>query len=308
MDTISIYYQNVRSIRGKLSELYLASLNCDYDVIVFVETWLSVDFADTEILNDNYIIYRNDRHSCNSSKLIGGGVLIAVAKRLHSTCVYRSSNSELLCVSINTANNHASLNMYLYAVYLPSPASPTVLESLLEDLNVTICDLRDDNVIVLGDFNLPNLLWAPVNAFGHYTPASLQYVNCNLGCELVDFMSLNNLTQFNLISNNKDKILDLVLSNMSKIKVLHEDFPLTKIDHYHPPLMIDIDCQPTKFIKTKLYSKPNFNKGNYADIECRINAIEWNTVLDPNSTVDQMVNIFQAKINSIIDGCVPKKI
>ena len=80
----SIYYQNARSIRGKLIDLHLSSLSCDYDIIVVTETWLNESVFDSEILNSNYNIYRRDRCSTHSLKGEGGGVLVAVSSRLSS--------------------------------------------------------------------------------------------------------------------------------------------------------------------------------------------------------------------------------
>lgn len=308
MDPISIYYQNVRSIRGKLHELYLASLNCDYDVIILVETWLSDDILNSEILNENYVIYRNDRNAQNSSKSIGGGVLIAVAKRLHSSSLYSiCPSNELIWVSINVNINHVSVNLHLCAIYLPPPVSPNSLELMVNDLNNIMNESQVKEVILVGDFNLPSIVWVAGDNTDRYTPAIYNDVNSNLGHTLVDFMSFNSLTQFNLVHNANGKILDLILSNISTLKVMQESQALTKVDTHHPPLIITIDCQSNKPLKTKPFIKLNFAKGDYTEIEKRINDNDWDTILTADLTVDVMTDIFKQKLCKIIDDCIPKK-
>lgn len=116
MSNITIYYQNARSIRGKLIELQLTSLSCNYDVIVITESWLNESVMDAEILNDNYVIYRRDRCTSDSSKHEGGGVLIAVLKSLNSTRKFElESLHEDIWVQISSNNNKINI----CAIYLP---------------------------------------------------------------------------------------------------------------------------------------------------------------------------------------------
>ena len=49
----------------------------NYDIIILTETWLRDDVADTELVLDNYSVYRRDRDD-NSKSNRGGGVLIVV--------------------------------------------------------------------------------------------------------------------------------------------------------------------------------------------------------------------------------------
>ncbi|CAH2084486.1 unnamed protein product [Euphydryas editha] len=53
-DQLTIYYQNVRGIRTKLHDVYKNVLTCNYQVIVFTETWLNDNIFTAEILDDRY--------------------------------------------------------------------------------------------------------------------------------------------------------------------------------------------------------------------------------------------------------------
>lgn len=125
---LSIYYQNVRGIRTKLQDVYKNVLLCNYQVIIFTETWLNDNIFTAEILDDRYQIFRRDRQSNTFSKdKDGGGVLIAVLKSL-SAC--RNNNLESFCedlwITIEYQNHkiHLCAMCYLcvYAIYLPPPA------------------------------------------------------------------------------------------------------------------------------------------------------------------------------------------
>lgn len=78
-----LYYQNVRGLRTKLNDLHMTLSACDYDVVVFTETWLNDNIMDTELTNE-YVIYRCDRSPATSQFRRGGGVLIGVKRHLQS--------------------------------------------------------------------------------------------------------------------------------------------------------------------------------------------------------------------------------
>lgn len=88
LDTICLYYQNVRGLRTKTNEFYTACCDCDYDVIAITETGLIPSIHDSEIFSsDEYLVYRCDRGPLNSESNFGGGVLIAVRSNRMSEMV-----------------------------------------------------------------------------------------------------------------------------------------------------------------------------------------------------------------------------
>jgi len=47
---LKIYFQNISGMRKKAEQVYLATSQCEFDVIVLVETWLNINFySKTEI-------------------------------------------------------------------------------------------------------------------------------------------------------------------------------------------------------------------------------------------------------------------
>ncbi|XP_062537983.1 uncharacterized protein LOC134206295 [Armigeres subalbatus] len=59
---LCVYYQNVRGLRTKTTDVNLRLSACDYDIVVLTETWLRSD-----ICNSDYTIFRCDRSESTSN-------------------------------------------------------------------------------------------------------------------------------------------------------------------------------------------------------------------------------------------------
>ena len=75
---IRIYYQNVRGLRTKIDEFFIAVSDCEYDVIILTETWLKDDINSVQLFNQSYCVYRKDRIPEVTGRTREGGVVIAV--------------------------------------------------------------------------------------------------------------------------------------------------------------------------------------------------------------------------------------
>ena len=120
-------------------------------------------------------------------------------------------------------------------------------------------------------------------------------------------MSLNNLKQFNPLKNSDGNSLDLVLSGNPHINVSQPDNILSKIDAYHPPLLIEMYFPFIKFLKPKPFTKRNFTKADYTKINKEIIEIDWDKILNDCNSVDEMLDIFYNKLQSIIEQLVASK-
>ena len=57
---IKIYYQNVRGMRTKISEVYHSIQAESYEIIALTETWLNESFNSKEMFTDYYQVFRSD--------------------------------------------------------------------------------------------------------------------------------------------------------------------------------------------------------------------------------------------------------
>ena len=88
---LTVYYQNARGLRTKIRDVALSILSESYDVICLSETWLNDSFFNNEIFPDSYNVFRCDNNSTLSYKTRGGGVLIALDKKVgYITTVFHS--------------------------------------------------------------------------------------------------------------------------------------------------------------------------------------------------------------------------
>ena len=112
----------------------------DNDIICVTETWLNSDISNSEILNEGYEIFRKDRESR------GGGVLVAIKEE--------SCNLEIVIVDVLTDSN---THLIVCSCYRP----PHSNEAWLTEFSNLLADIRNnyDDVILAGDFNLPNINW-----------------------------------------------------------------------------------------------------------------------------------------------------
>ncbi|XP_058821303.1 uncharacterized protein LOC131683387 [Topomyia yanbarensis] len=58
---LRVYYQNVRGLRTKIENLYLAALDGDYDIYVLTETWIDDRITSMQLFGNSYPVYHSDR-------------------------------------------------------------------------------------------------------------------------------------------------------------------------------------------------------------------------------------------------------
>lgn len=303
VNNLRVFYQNVRGIRTKTNEIYNALLNTDFDIIVFTETWLNKSVYSSEFIDNRYNVYRRDRESSNTSKLDGGGVLIAVTKRINS---YRMTTWETkledLWVNILIGNSTISI----CAVYIPSPLKCETLDGFVQNVEKVV--IKQSFTIIIGDFNIPSIQWAREE--DNLKKFTVLRTNFTANALVKDFMDLTNLSQVNGIKNNYGKILDLVFTNMMNINVQDSDTYICSIDKYHPPLELNIEIDDTTeiLITPKNKIKYAYFNADYEVIKEKLGHINWERIFFNCNNIDDMVIIFYEELRKIIELYVPKKV
>ena len=157
-------------------------------IFAVTETWLTNSILNNEILPSGYTIFRCDRNSR------GGGVMLCVDEQL--PCKLVSVFSDIETIVITICGNPA---ITICLSYNPPGASAETLDALFS----TIGDVADvGNVIILGDFNCPDINWASLSATAPY---SLKF------CDLIFDKNLSQLVSSP--THVKGNILDLVITN-----------------------------------------------------------------------------------------------
>ena len=188
LEQLHVYYQNVRGLRTKIVDFLITVSSTEYDVIVLTETWLDDRILSLQLFGNSFMVYRADRNPLTSVKTRGGGVLVAVNKRLISRNdpVDFCANLQKVWVAIKTA----SLCISIGVIYLAPDLRNDVMriQSHVDSTGIVL-NRREENdlVIVFGDYNQPSLFWKQVD---NYTSRStlfglyhrLQAVVCLTEC------------------------------------------------------------------------------------------------------------------------------
>ena len=135
-------------------------------------------------------------------------------------------------------------------IYIPPNSSITQYENLFNFLNSTNID--SVNLIVLGDFNIPDIDW---NTLSGFPPVSRQF------CDFVFDSGLSEL--INCPTHIHGNILDLLLTNCEElIQCISVDnqSSLLPSDHHSIIFKIALTKPPTKI---SCYYIFNYSKGNY---------------------------------------------
>ena len=204
----SVYiYMNARSLKKNIytpGNLPISNLlkfqevvySDTLDLICISETWLNSQILNKEILQYGFDIYRADR----ATERTGRGVLIAIN---HGSFI---SSSEVALISTNnlevipvqaTLPSHSKL--LLVCCYRPLDCDDmSDFRSLGDNLFSSY-----EQVIIAGDFNLPNINWMDSN----YT--------CNgaLDLEFCDILDDYFMSKHCLLPTRESNILDLLITN-----------------------------------------------------------------------------------------------
>ena len=146
---LNIYYTNANDLKNKIHELELTAKHNDCKVLCVTETMFSDDIIDAEVSIANFKLFRVDR------KTKGGG-----------SCLYVHDSIQCHEIIINVPDCACmklmfdTLNIVLFVVYRAPSLSFNENKSMLDSLSVSINSLSDDNeIVMMGDFNLPDVLW-----------------------------------------------------------------------------------------------------------------------------------------------------
>ncbi|CAG4941893.1 unnamed protein product [Parnassius apollo] len=121
--------------------------------------------------------------------------------------------------------------------------------------------------------------------------------NSTLGCGLLDFMSLNNFSQFNNIPNSDGRYLDLIMSNFPGVDVSEPLELLSRLDCKHPNILVTLQKTNFTYLQPKKRTDHNFYRANYEEIASDLDCIDWVERFWSCSNVNEMVTKFYDELN-----------
>ena len=291
MSEITCVYQNCRGLNTKLNECLSYLAENVFDVVFITETWTKSDLVSSAFIPETYTVFRCDRAAKK-----GGGVLIACNSKFNSRRVNMNlgTNVDIVAVRLGLPPN----NTLLICIYIPPKTDNTTFNILFEALE-DLCR-RYNNILVMGDFNIPSLV-------DYYNSGnSSQTVRL-----LTNFLQFNNLKQFNNIVNINGGILDLVISNTSNnMTVMKEDMAIVAIDKNHPCFTVNLSV--CKSVSANMPHENgtlcyNFSKANLNTLYAELLKTDWGTVISTNNA-DLSLERFHNTLEHILNKHVPRQL
>lgn len=300
-----VYYQNVNGLLSKRNRIYAEILAADFPIYAFTETALNETIPSHEIFPPNYCVYRCDRTKNTSEKQSKGGTLIAVHNRFLSELIStgESEGCEHLWVKISNGTQ----NIIIGSLYIPPASKP---ERYLNNMNYAkkIIDKtnNDTTVILLGDFNLPNLKWIETDEHSNtLIPTNITSEEENIIINSCHDLGLN---QINHHHNDNGRLLDLLWTNdpeQCSCNICHNH--LLENEVHHKALTLEISFYSKKEPTTKTTSIKDFLGADYQNINNNLKSIEWNNIF-AGCSFENKVNKFYEIINDAILNNVNHKI
>ena len=290
---MTIWYTNADSILNKINELRqrIQDSPIKPDIIAITEAKPKAqryEIQPAELQIDNYEI-----HSSNMS--IGQGRGIVVYTNSELTVVENSLNPfiEYISLTISTAKGE-SIN--LLTIYGSPNSTESNNEKLLELLN-SIAENEPRGLLIIGDFNFPEIDWTHQLVRANSESTSNRFLNHimkSFWTQIVD-------SPTRIRGTENPSLLDLIITNNpDMINEIAYDSPLGNSDHLTLNFSFPF-APPSKSNHQQKYL--NFRKANFTKIREEMN-MDWYTTL-ANNEVNEMWEIFYEKIKSAQRKYIP---
>jgi hypothetical protein len=282
---------NFQSIRNKTADLELLINNEEPDIIAGSETWLNPNIYNSEILNNNYEIFRKDRQDSY------GGVLLAIKSTLIAEEIKLESNHniESIFCKISTPN---SKQLIIGSVYRPPNSNIEYMTDLCNQLTNIEAKYKNAVIWIMGDFNLPDINW---NSYTIEKHQNIKEIN-----ELFINTLLNlNLEQINKKPTRNNNILDLFLTNRPGLVIDYEILPGLS-DHdiirVNNRMHTQICKKPKRIIY--LWNKCNTTELHQAAIKFQTTFL---TKYNINHPVEDLWQVIKTNLKELMSDFVPTK-
>jgi len=240
-------------------------------------------------------MYRTDR-----SPRRGGGLLVAVNSTLTLEKIYFLNPNDIEFVGVEVS--FKSFSIYVTCSYIPPGSDLTIYEQHLSAIKTVLSYLSErDLLIVLGDFNHPDISWSLSTDSLVSTPLSDH--------DFVDGLLELSLQQVSFIRNSLNRQLDLVfVLDPSEVTVSRIDQLVVPEDQYHPTLELTIwlSCIDT-LLSSPLLSPTKsrcFRKCDFSNL-INLNSQYYWTNLYNCLDIESATELFYIVLNSFFCECVP---
>jgi len=290
---LNCYFFNACSILNKLSDLEILLCQNTPALVGVCETHLYSEIPDELICRNDYRIFRKDRNK------FGGGVALLVRNDITVSEVIVSNDYndvEVCCVDLLLDTDNFRVIMYY------RPPHYTLADEQYLDLSLrcfsSLMSNASSQVILMGDFNLPNVDWI------HYSAPATPFYD-----KFLSFVNESGLLQFVSEPTRHENILDILLTNVPDlISDLQVQCPLSTSDHNVVKFGVNICCDNNVSDNQDIVqSYYDFSSGDYEAMESYLMNVNWSYEFTFVFNVEDYWQIFANHLNTAIEAYIPVK-
>ena len=201
-----------------------------------------------------------------------------------------NSDLEAVCIDLNINHNTRTL-----CIYRPPNCNSLYSDNLCELITYFVSG--SDNIVIFGDFNLPDIQWS-----------SYSYPSTRLYQSFMDCIMENALTQHVIVPTRGTNVLDLILSTdpMVVSRVTAGDYFrfLDKVSD-HSALICTINLSYVSPTLLQSQSHFDFRRADFVALKVSLSCINWHELLCDCPTIDAMLTTFLDTFFGICMESVP---
>ncbi|XP_073188209.1 uncharacterized protein [Lepidochelys kempii] len=248
-------YTNAQSLGNKQGELEVLVMSRNYDVIGITETWWDNSY-DWSTVMDGYKLFRKDRQGRK-----GGGVALYVREQYDCSELRYETAEKPECLWIKFRSVCNKSDVVVGVCYRPPDQGDEVDEAFFRQLTEAT---RSHALILMGDFNFPDICWESNTAVHRQSRKFLESVGDNFLAQVLEEPTRGGA------------FLDLLLTN--RVELVGE----AKVDGNlggsdHELVEFRILTQGTK-VSSRIRTL-DFRKADFDSLRERMARIPWGTNL-----------------------------
>ena len=273
-----------------MSELQFKVDTTKPGIVSVTETWAKSDKSDAAYSLKGYNLYRNDR-----SDGFGGTILYikdGIDQRVCRPLNTEGFDNSAWCWIIEKGGKKTLVG----SIYRSTNSTEENDKLLLDKLLLANEIAGDNRVLILGDFNLPNIDWEEKELRRGARRIEEQMLDVVNDCFL--YQHVKEDTRFR---NLQSSSLDLIFTKEERdVKNIVVGNPLGGSDHGI------VTADYVSEWKSRVVQKPRrmYAKGNYVKIIEELDQINWDENFE-NKSVQECWEIFKVKLEELVDKYIP---
>lgn len=207
-----------------------------------------------------------------------------------------------MCVLVKVFNK----SLYIICSYIPPDSPNDIYDENLKAVNLISKMLKPyDNLMLIGDFNIPSLSWQHELESNNLVPI----FSSDKNEDFINGLHANCLYQINNVTNQLGRSLDLVFVGEPNEYHTKRVSPISyPEDRHHPTLEITfVNYKTTQNKSNRINKVYCFKQTNFDALLHDLSQINWSAVFSSsNNDLDTMLNSFYNLLNDCFSKSVPK--